>query len=297
MKYVLITFFFFVNFLSFSQIKAFDKMEMLYAQQHYKSVYRKSEKYLGDSKYNFSKVPQLYFVMSSLQLSRNKAWMNRHPEAINNAISAFNEIKSSVNGSQILEAHIFELAYLRLDLSAYIEELIQTGDAERSKIFKNLIATCFDNLPNADDIGQVEDINSEDQELSSDVYGTQRLEIIEFAKKHIGIPYLWAGTDTTGFDCSGFTGYVMKNNGKTLPRRAIDQYASSTKLTEKNVKSGDLVFFDNGSGISHVGIIVSNKENELTMIHASSSKGIIITDIKQSSYWLPRLYGFGTYLY
>jgi hypothetical protein len=47
---------------------------------------------------------------------------------------------------------------------------------------------------------------------------------------------------------------------------------------------GDLVFFDNGSGISHVGIIVSDKGKPLVMIHASSSKGIIITDIEKSDF-------------
>lgn len=189
------------------------------------------------------------------------------------------------------------MAYLKLDLDALVEDLIQKGNADLSKKYSNIIASCFGNLPNADALGQIENVNSSDSELSSDSYAAERIAIIDFAKKHIGIPYVWAGTDTTGFDCSGFTGYVMKNAGKTVPRRAIDQYASSTKITEKSAKSGDLIFFDNGSGISHVGIVVSNTNDELTMIHASSSKGIIITDIKQSSYWLPRLHGFGTYLY
>ncbi len=297
MKSFLVFTFSFVFFSGFGQIKAFDKLEMWYSQQHYKTVYSKSKKYISNPDYNFSKVPQLYYLMSSLQLSKNASWLKRHPDVIESGIKAFNEIKSSDNGKKVLAAHIYELAYLKLDLDAFVEDLIQKGDADLSQKYSNLINSCFIELPNADELGEVDIVDPNESELSSDSYALQRIEIIDFAKKHIGIPYVWAGTDTTGFDCSGFTGYVMKNAGKTVPRRAIDQYGSSTKITEKTARSGDLVFFDNGSGISHVGIVVSNTGEELTMIHASSSKGIIVTDVKQSSYWLPRLSGFGTYLY
>jgi hypothetical protein len=284
-------------FSSFGQIKAFDKLEMWYAQHHYKTVYRKSTKYAQDPEYNFSKVPQLYAFMSALQLSKSPSWLSRNPEVLDQAVETFNALKASENGKKVLEAHVYELAYLKIDLESLVEDLIQKGNADLSKKYTNLIASCFGNLPDADALGQIENVNTDDADLSSDAYAGERIAIIDFAKTHIGIPYVWAGTDTSGFDCSGFTGYIMKNAGKTVPRRAIDQYTSSTKITEKTAKSGDLIFFDNGSGISHVGIVVSNNGEELTMIHASSSKGIIITDVKQSSYWLPRLYGFGTYLY
>ena len=51
----------------------------------------------------------------------------------------------------------------------------------------------------------------------------------------------------------------MKQTGKELPRRAVEQYESSRKVKPKNVQKGDLVFFDSGSGISHVGLIISEK--------------------------------------
>jgi cell wall-associated NlpC family hydrolase len=129
------------------------------------------------------------------------------------------------------------------------------------------------------------------------MYSKEREAIIEYAKKQLGVQYVWAGNDPSGFDCSGFTGYVMKEFGKDLPRRAVDQFETSQKIKEKNVQKGDLVFFDNGSGISHVGMIISDKGKPLVMIHASSSKGIIVTEIEQSDYWLTRLKGFGTYVY
>src|SRR3990167_3246612 len=48
----------------------------------------------------------------------------------------------------------------------------------------------------------------------------RRDEMVEYAKKQLGVPYVWAGTDPSGFDCSGFTTYVMKQFKKELPRRA-----------------------------------------------------------------------------
>ena len=123
-----------------------------------------------------------------------------------------------------------------------------------------------------------------------------RDEILTTAKKQLGTPYVWAGSSPDGFDCSGFTSYVMSNNGSKLPRRAVDQYNDAPKVKAKNAQKGDLVFFDNGSGVSHVGIVVSKKGDPLMMIHSSSSKGVIITDVTKSAYWTKRLKGFGTYV-
>ncbi len=88
----------------------------------------------------------------------------------------------------------------------------------------------------------------------------------------------------------------MKDFGKELSRRSEDQYNEGKKVKEKNVQKGDLVFFSNGSGISHVGIVVSEKGQPIVMIHASSSKGVIITNIESSEYWMKRLHGFATYV-
>ena len=64
----------------------------------------------------------------------------------------------------------------------------------------------------------------------------------------------------------------------------------------KDVQKGDLVFFDNGSGVSHVGIVVSENGQPIVMIHSSSSKGIILTNVDESDYWSQRLHGFGTFI-
>jgi cell wall-associated NlpC family hydrolase len=160
------------------------------------------------------------------------------------------------------------------------------------------MAGLFDDVPDIDNQGVIAAGDIDDaKDVSNDLYAKEREQIINYAKKYVGTPYVWAGNSSSGFDCSGFTSYVMKEFGKDLPRRAVDQYESCRKLKEKNVQKGDLIFFDNGSGISHVGMIVSEKGKPLVMIHASSSKGIIITEIEKSDYWLKRINGFGTYVY
>ncbi|GMA20678.1 hypothetical protein GCM10025862_26990 [Arsenicicoccus piscis] len=69
-----------------------------------------------------------------------------------------------------------------------------------------------------------------------------------------GIYYSWGGTTPAGFDCSGFTSYVYRQLGVSLPRTAAAQQAALTPVS--NPQPGDLVFF--GSPAYHVGIYAGN---------------------------------------
>lgn len=113
-------------------------------------------------------------------------------------------------------------------------------------------------------------------------------EIITNAKKHIGVPYLWGGTTPAGFDCSGFVQYVFRQSGISLPRTTTEQYKVGTYVSKSNLQPGDLVFLQNTyrEGISHVGIYIGSGQ----MIHASSSKGVVISDLS-SSYYTKHYYG------
>jgi len=111
--------------------------------------------------------------------------------------------------------------------------------------------------------------------------------IIATAKKYIGVPYVWGGSTPSGFDCSGFVQYVFKAHGIQLPRTSKQQYGVGTYVSKSNLKAGDLIFFDTeGNGVSHLGIYIGNNQ----FIHASSSKGVIITSLS-NTYWAPRYYG------
>ncbi|HEY9059616.1 MAG TPA: NlpC/P60 family protein [Pseudobacteroides sp.] len=111
--------------------------------------------------------------------------------------------------------------------------------------------------------------------------------ISQTAKTYIGVPYLWGGSSPSGFDCSGFTQYVMQKNNIALSRTTAVQYTEGTWVNKANLQQGDLVFFSTYKpGPSHVGIYLGNNK----FIHASSSMGISITDLS-NSYFAPRYIG------
>ncbi len=100
----------------------------------------------------------------------------------------------------------------------------------------------------------------------------------------IGVKYQYGGSTTSGFDCSGFTGYVFAKMGLDLSRRSVDQASQGEKVAKADLKAGDLVFFDtsgkNNGNISHVGIYVGNGK----FAHASTRIGVTIDELDSSYY-------------
>nr|WP_297395777.1 C40 family peptidase [uncultured Peptostreptococcus sp.] len=94
-------------------------------------------------------------------------------------------------------------------------------------------------------------------------------KVVDYAQKLLGTKYVWGGTSTQGFDCSGFTQYVYKKMGINIPRVSRAQASAGRPVSLSNIKPGDLLYFDtNGSGTtSHVGIYMGNGK----FIHASGT--------------------------
>lgn len=112
--------------------------------------------------------------------------------------------------------------------------------------------------------------------------------LINLAKSWIGSPYLYGGVTLKGFDCSGFIYYVFNAAGENLSRQSTEGYFSRSYYVD-SPQAGDLVFFENTykAGISHMGIYIGNNE----FIHASSSKGVMISNLNEA-YYKQRFDGF-----
>jgi cell wall-associated NlpC family hydrolase len=112
--------------------------------------------------------------------------------------------------------------------------------------------------------------------------GTKGTEIIKNAQKYMGVPYVWGGDTPTGWDCSGYTQYVMKESGITIPRTAAEQYATGSAVNKNDLKIGDLVFFTTyKAGASHVGFYMGDGK----FIHASSvAKQVTINSLSEDYY-------------
>ncbi len=118
--------------------------------------------------------------------------------------------------------------------------------------------------------------------------------IVKDAESCMSSPYKYGGTSKSGFDCSGLVFTVFKQNGFSISRSSQAQFDQSKKVKLKKLKPGDLVFFGKSKKkISHVGIVLSNKKDGLFIIHSSSSKGVIKTDILSDPYWSKRIISGG----
>ncbi|WP_394338007.1 C40 family peptidase [Chryseobacterium lactis] len=112
-------------------------------------------------------------------------------------------------------------------------------------------------------------------------------DVLKDAEKYLGTPYKFGGNTSSGFDCSGFTVKVFEENDFNLPRRSSDQADAGKNIDIKEVKPGDLLFFATagGSRVSHVGIVHDiGPDGEVKFIHASTSKGVIISSLNEK-YW------------
>ncbi len=105
--------------------------------------------------------------------------------------------------------------------------------------------------------------------------------VVQEARKWLGSPYRYGGDTRAGVDCSGLVSqvYLAVHNLK-LPRSSAQMQQYATPIEVNDLRPGDLLFFTYGSQVNHVGIYAGNN----VMIHASSSKGVIESNITEPYY-------------
>lgn len=279
-----------------AQTPAFDRLELYYNQGHYKKVHKQSGKLLNKPEYDYSKIPAFYRALSTFQLSENNQWLRARPNSLEDAKKMYLDLLATSDGQEVIESHLEDVAALKQDLLNRIGDLQREGRKKDSDALSAIVHELFEQIPVINDETPVDKPKQEEIVKEFSFNAKNRDEIILFAKQQLGKPYVHAGNTPSGFDCSGFTSYIFSAYQINLPRRSREQYDNSKKIKENKVQKGDLVFFDNGSGVNHVGLIVSEQGEPPVMIHASTSQGIVITDIHSSSYWNKRIKGYGTFL-
>lgn len=116
-------------------------------------------------------------------------------------------------------------------------------------------------------------------------------EVVDFAEKLKGIKYTYgSAVKEKGFDCSGFITYVFREFNIPVPRISYDFTNAGKEIPIQDSRRGDIILFtgsDPNSGIvGHMGIITDNNNGEVEFIHASSSRGVMISGM--NSYFVPR---------
>ena len=121
-------------------------------------------------------------------------------------------------------------------------------------------------------------------------YKPSKKSLQKMVKSLQGRPYVWAEEGPSTFDCSGFTYYMYGSMGIEIPRVARDQAKEGERIDPKNLKYGDLIFFDTDrkpkGNITHVGMYLGNG----WFTHASTKNyEVVYSNLNTTAYYQQRL--------
>ena len=153
-------------------------------------------------------------------------------------------------------------------------------------IYKDLLSDNKIEETNRSNSNRPNATQAENVQENSNVTSNVGNEIVEYAKQYLGCPYVYGGSGSQSFDCSGFTMYVYKHFGYSLSHSATAQSKMGEYVAKENLQPGDLVFFldyETMDGIGHCGIYIGDGN----FIHASSGSGycVKISTLLSGSYY------------
>lgn len=124
-------------------------------------------------------------------------------------------------------------------------------------------------------------VASDNDDIASRGAVSKGNEVVSYAYKFLGKPYVYGATGPNAFDCSGLTQYVYNKFGVNISRTTYTQVNEGTKVNKDDLKAGDLVFFNTEGSISHVGIYIGSGE----FIHAPrSGKPVMVSSLSDGYY-------------
>jgi probable lipoprotein NlpC len=131
-----------------------------------------------------------------------------------------------------------------------------------------------------------------DSTTSKPVHKMSKLdELIYYAESYLGTPYRFGGTSEAGLDCSGFMNKIFGWLDQKIPRSSRDIAHLGYQISWNEVSKGDMMFFRRSTkskDIGHVAMVVEVGENTIKIIHASTTRGVVIENIYNMPYYLKR---------
>jgi len=201
------------------------------------------------------------------------------------------KIATVENNQTVSDVHIRqeyqELASTTIDETLSLEEDIEKIETTPALTFKYTWEELTDGYKNSVATTTDEELTTPSLTFDDTWEAfTKEDEILETAQNFLGTKYVWAANGPSAFDCSGFTKYVFKQNGITLPRYSGNQARIGKKVGFSELQKGDLVFFDTEKKfrhkVNHVGIYIGDHK----FIHASSAKKrVIITSFDKKKFY------------
>jgi cell wall-associated NlpC family hydrolase len=208
------------------------------------------------------------------QLLQDKQQLLQAEEAVASTLVEVHYEKEAL--SETMEAQIAsKVAAARQALQREIESKEHALQASKAQIDAEQKASADKEAKHQE---QIKALQKRIQQLEKRVALKQELfENLKLtAKSQLGKKYVWGAIGPTSFDCSGFTSYVCKKNGIHIPRTSRNQSKYGKSILRKELKRGDLIFFDTSRQregiVNHVGIYLGNNR----FIHASSAKKKVV---------------------
>jgi cell wall-associated NlpC family hydrolase len=127
-------------------------------------------------------------------------------------------------------------------------------------------------------VAQLSRAQSQDTVVGATAIAPQSLTVVappsthsgaaDAALSQLGTPYVWAGSQPGGFDCSGLVMWAFAQVGVYLPHSSYAQYGYGVPVSRDQLQPGDLVFFD---GLGHVGIYIGGDQ----FVHAPHTGDVV----------------------
>ena len=181
------------------------------------------------------------------------------------------------------DKHTWSGGTYKIDLSLNFQNImheVQAGSDESTSSSTSSSSSSSSNTSSGSSSSSTSSTSSSSSSSSSE---SKVDKLIRLAKSKVGNKYVWGATGPNTFDCSGFTSWLYKQIGITIPRTSAAQSNFGTRASRVNIQPGDLIFFNtNGTGVSHVGIYVGGMQ----MIHAANKTlGVKYDSINNNYYY------------